>query len=183
MVSSIGKTVFAAYAAIILTNVVVLALSARVNMFQDFFYVADKFPFILSIVTLAVALLLLVFDLGLSSAYTARAQFQIGVLALFSVFWLGFNAFSSSRWKHVPMNCSSIPSDYPDTRAWCHDLQALQAFVWLNWVLLSAAALATMRFSVRQHQKGSRTSGASRSRASRAPSPLGTGTGAGRRWT
>ncbi|KAA1477056.1 hypothetical protein DENSPDRAFT_844218 [Dentipellis sp. KUC8613] len=153
-ISAVGRTVFYIYAAIVLVNVVVLALSARVNMFQEFYFVADKFPLAMSIVTLIISVLMLFLDVGLDNAYTARATFEIGMLSILSIFWLAFNAFSSSRWKHIPMNCFVIPSDYPETRSWCMELQALQAFVWINWTLLFLATLALIRYSVTQAQAG-----------------------------
>lgn len=36
------------------TDIIVLALSVRVNIFQEFFFVADLFPLSLSIITLVV---------------------------------------------------------------------------------------------------------------------------------
>lgn len=36
------------------TDIIVLALSVRVNIFQEFFFVADLFPLALSIITLVV---------------------------------------------------------------------------------------------------------------------------------
>ncbi|TFY58216.1 hypothetical protein EVG20_g8235 [Dentipellis fragilis] len=153
-ISAVGRTVFWIYTAIILVNVVVLALSARVNIFQEFYFVADKFPLAMSIITLIISVFMLFLDVGLDNAFTAHAAFEIGMLSLLSILWLALNAFSSSRWKHIPMNCFAIPSDYPETRTWCMDVQALQAFVWINWTLLFIAALTLIRYSVTQHQAG-----------------------------
>ncbi|THH07149.1 hypothetical protein EW146_g9405 [Bondarzewia mesenterica] len=129
--SSVGKVVFMVYAghhvygvlrrpvllvfdldsagAIILMNVLVLALSARVNQFQNFFFVADLFPFALSIITLSISVLMLLLDVGVEDSITAHPPFQIGMLFLLSIFWLAFNSFSTSRWTYIPLNCSSIP--------------------------------------------------------------------------
>ncbi|KAI0300099.1 hypothetical protein B0F90DRAFT_1630105, partial [Multifurca ochricompacta] len=139
---------------IIILNIVVLALSARVNHFQDYFYVADIFPLAMSAVTLGIAVLAVLLDVGLHNSPTARPPFEIAMLFILSVFWLAFNAFSTSRWRHIPLNCSGIPDNYSDVRSWCKDLQALKAFVWINWVVLSLAALLTLRFSVLQHRRG-----------------------------
>ena len=38
----------------ILADIVVLVLSSRVNVFQEFFFVADLFPLALSIITLVI---------------------------------------------------------------------------------------------------------------------------------
>jgi hypothetical protein len=87
-------------------NIIVLALAARVNQFQEFFcmspthtpscilthhrtVVADLFPLALSIITLVYLSLSLLLDLGLENPFTAKAHFEIGAFGLLSVFWLG----------------------------------------------------------------------------------------------
>ena len=35
------------------------------------------------------------------------------------------------------MACANIPDEYADERGWCRDLQALKAFVWIEWVTSS----------------------------------------------
>ena len=83
---------------------------------------------------------------------TARPAVEVGLLYVLSIFWLGtpfhlsrlmvpsdlstlaFNAFSTARWRHVPMNCASIPDEYADMRSWCVDVQGLKAFVWIEFV-------------------------------------------------
>ncbi|KAH9026972.1 hypothetical protein EDB84DRAFT_1589115 [Lactarius hengduanensis] len=154
MLYSVGRGVLFGYCVIVVLNIVVLALSARVNHFQDYFYIADVFPLALSAVTFGIAVLAFLLDIGLQNSPTARPSFEIAVLLILSIFWLACNVFSTSRWRHIPLDCSTIPTDYPDVRSWCRDLQALKAFVWINWVVLFIAALVALQFSVKQHQKG-----------------------------
>ena len=98
----------------------------------------------------------LALDFALDNSYTSRAQFEIGVFGVLSVFWLAFNAFSSSRWSQVPFYCNSIPSgthlfhiyynaihpsivkDFPDEITWCKNLQALKSFVWANFLICTS---------------------------------------------
>lgn len=96
---------------------------------------------------------------------------MIGTMAVFSVLWLGthpnipfsfltqwryiaFNVFSTSRWRQVPMACSTIPAEYSDEKTWCMDLQALKAFVWIEWVILSSTLLFTSHYVISQHTRG-----------------------------
>jgi len=139
-----------------LVNIFVLALSARVNNFQEFFYIADLFPLALSIVTLVLLATMLALDFATTASYTGRPQFEIGAFGLMSIFWLAFNAFSTSRWRHVPMACGSIPSDYPDERQWCQELQVLKALVWIEWLIFFFTPLTTLRYAVSQHTRGNR---------------------------
>jgi len=140
----------------LLVDIIVLALAARVNLFQDFFFVADLFPLALSIITLVLVSLLICIDLLLERAYTGRAQFEIGFFGVLSIFWLAFNAFSTSRWRQVPLQCSVIPDDFADERTWCKDLQALKAFVWINFLLCFCVAFFTLRYAVAQHLRGNK---------------------------
>jgi len=115
---------------------------------------ADLFPLGLSITTLILLVFLTGLDLSIENSFTARPAFEIGFLSLLSIFWLAFNVFSTSRWSHVPLNCSSIPSEFPDERTWCTDLQALKSFVWIEWAILVLILGFTVKYVVSQHQKG-----------------------------
>ncbi|KAI0087260.1 hypothetical protein BDY19DRAFT_957061 [Irpex rosettiformis] len=55
-----GKRVLSAYLLLLVLDIVVLALAARVNIWQEFFFMADLFPLGLSIATLVVFLVLYV---------------------------------------------------------------------------------------------------------------------------
>ncbi|KAF9473469.1 hypothetical protein BDN70DRAFT_885794 [Pholiota conissans] len=156
MFSSVGRKKIAAQAVFLLVDIIVLALSATVNRFQDFFYVADLFPFALSIVSLVVVVLLLAIDLALDNAYTARPQTEIGIYGLLSIFWLSFNAFSTERWSAIPFQCNSIPTEFVDERLWCKSLQALKSFVWINFLLCLGISLFTLRYSISQYYQGNK---------------------------
>lgn len=111
----------------------------------DILVFADLFPLGLSIATLILLSFLsvhhlpafdqftyfsprLTADLSLDNAYTGRAQTEIGIFGILSIFWLclsptyrilkrlnsslilAFNAFSTSRWAGIPLHCDSIPA-------------------------------------------------------------------------
>ena len=88
----------------------------------------------MSIITLVTFTLILLVDFASPNAFLGRAPFQVGWLCVLSVFWLAANAFSTSRWRHVPLQCDAIPADFDSEKAWCKDLQALKSFVWVEWV-------------------------------------------------
>jgi len=151
--SIVGKQQLAAHVGLLLVNCIVLAFSARVNQFQEYFFVADLFPLALSIITSVVLFIMIIVDFGFRNAFTARAPFVIGVLSVFTVFWLAFNAFSTSRWRYVPMDCDTIPETL-DERTWCKDVQALKAFVWIEWVSFLVTLLFTLRFTHSEYSRG-----------------------------
>ncbi|KAF9447618.1 hypothetical protein P691DRAFT_671132 [Macrolepiota fuliginosa MF-IS2] len=152
--SSAGKKKLAAQAFLFSINVIVLALAARVNQFQDFFYVADLFPLGLSIATLVLLVFLLSADLGYDNAYTGRAHVEVGIFGVLSLCWLSFSAFSTSRWQHIPFKCDSIPADSPDERTWCKDVQVLKGFVWIEFLTCLIITLSTFRYASNQHSRG-----------------------------
>ncbi|KAF8154669.1 hypothetical protein B0H34DRAFT_532340 [Crassisporium funariophilum] len=151
--SSVGRKQLAGHAAFLLVDIIVLALSSRVNDFQDFFYL---FPFALSIISLVLVFISVILDLALDNSYTGRPQVKIGLFGVLSIFWLAFNAFSTARWRQIPFQCDSIPPDFPDERVWCKDLQALKSFVWVNFVLCLCITFVTVRYSFAQYSRGNK---------------------------
>ncbi|ESK91922.1 hypothetical protein Moror_10424 [Moniliophthora roreri MCA 2997] len=141
-ISSTGKKKIGIHGAQLLVTIIVLALSARVNQFQEFFFAADLFPLALSIISLVLLAIMLSMDFALSRSYN---KFEIGILSVMTVLWLVFSAFSTSRW--VSVSCGGIPDGFDDVRVWCRDLQALKAFVWIEWLAFLFSALSTIRLS------------------------------------
>ncbi|KAF7303770.1 hypothetical protein MIND_00606600 [Mycena indigotica] len=154
--SKVGRAKVAAHLLLLLLNIIVLALSTRVNLYQDFFFIADRFPFVLSIITFALVGTMTFVDFCFNSSYTGRPQFEIGVFSVLGIFWLAFNAFSSSRWQSVPLNCGVIPSDFPDTIQWCQELAALRILVWIEWLMFFFTTIITLRYSITQSNLGNK---------------------------
>ncbi|EIW55987.1 uncharacterized protein TRAVEDRAFT_152538 [Trametes versicolor FP-101664 SS1] len=152
--SSVGKKKLGVHVLLIVLDVIALALAARVNIFQEFYFMADLFPLGLAIATLIILFFTLVLDLTIKNMPTARPAVDVGLLYVLSIFWLAFNAFSTSRWRNIPMNCSSIPEEYPDERTWCRDVQALKSFVWIEFVALFFTASFILRYAITEHKRG-----------------------------
>jgi len=150
--TSTGKKKLCSYAFIIALDIVVLALSVSVNIFQEFFFVADLFPLLLSIVTLAIFLLQVVLDLTSKNAFTARPAFEIPLLGTLTIVWLAFNAFSTSRYTDLP-DCS-VFDDVPDERTWCRNVQGLRVFIWLEWAALLLNTIVLARISIVEARRG-----------------------------
>ncbi|KAF9004649.1 hypothetical protein BDQ17DRAFT_1354438 [Cyathus striatus] len=153
--SQVGKKRVVAHVTFLLTDIVVLALAARVNQFQDFFFMADLFPLGLSIATFILLVVMLGLDFALENSYIAHPRIEIPIFVIMSILWLAFSAFSTSRWHLVPLDCSIIPAELAE-RAWCKDLQALKAFVWLNFLLCLFITLFTIRYTMSQLGRGNR---------------------------
>ncbi|KAI0077216.1 hypothetical protein K474DRAFT_1661994 [Panus rudis PR-1116 ss-1] len=154
--TSIGKRKFGVYILLILLDIAAVALAARVNIFQEFYFMADLFPLGLSIATLAILVTMLLLDLCYSNAITAKPPVEIGIFIVLSIFWLAFNAFSTSRWRFIPLNCSSIPEEFADERVWCRDVQGLKSVIWLLFIALLFTGCFVLRYCVKQHKHGNR---------------------------
>ncbi|KAF8527209.1 hypothetical protein JB92DRAFT_2867700 [Gautieria morchelliformis] len=155
--SPVGHVRFVVYGVLLLVNTIVLALSAHINHFQQFFYRADVFPLALSVVTLVFVLAMVLLDINLNNAVTARPPFELAWLLVFGLIWLGFNAFSTSRWKFITLGtCRSIPSDaqYASYRTWCHEVQALRVLVWVEWVMFLCTFAYLLRWTIAKRNSG-----------------------------
>jgi len=54
------------------------------------------------------------------------------------------------------MACSAIPDEFVDERVWCRDLQALKAFVWIEFVILFITLSYTLYFVFSEHRAGNK---------------------------
>jgi len=155
--SSVGSVRFKVYALLLLVNTCILALSAHINNFQNFFYRADVFPFALSVVTMVFVFTMICMDIKFKNTVTARPPFELGWLVVFGTLWLASNAFSTNRWKYVtPAICKTIPADaqYAPYRTWCHELQALRALVWVEWIMFLCTFVYLLRWTITQRNSG-----------------------------
>jgi len=142
-------------------TLVVLGLSAHVNQFMGFFYVADRFPFIMSILTLLILVPLCVIEFVHSgNVRTAKPLFELAWVGALLFAWTGANAFSTSRWSNIrPSDCASIPiEENPEflaaAKTWCYEIQALRAFVWMEWAMLTLIFVGLVVFCVGQSHRG-----------------------------
>jgi len=155
--SAVGSMRFKVYGVLLLVNIIVLALSGHINHFQGFYYKADVFPFALSLATTVFLLTMLFLDINFKNSFTARPPFELAWLFITGIAWLAFNAFSTSRWRYVSLGlCGTIPSgsQFSPYRTWCHELQALRAFVWIEWVIFLFTFAYLLLWAISEHKKG-----------------------------
>lgn len=152
--SEIGKKKVASHAVLFALNVVALALATKVAKFNQFFYVADLFPMAISILTLVVLFAMLAMEFAVARSPLGLPLVETGVLGVLSIFWLAFNAFSTARWKYVPMQCEAISLAFSPERAWCRNVHALKAFVWIVFGTCLAITIWTITYTLLQYKKG-----------------------------
>ncbi|EAU86795.2 hypothetical protein CC1G_09920 [Coprinopsis cinerea okayama7 len=152
--SDLGKKKVASHIFLFLFNIIVIVFATRVNKFHDFFYVADLFPLVISIITLVVLFIMLALDFVTLRSPIGVPLIEGGILGILTIIWLAFNAFSTSRWQHIPTQCNEISLAYPSYRAWCKDVQTLKAFTWVVFVMCLAITLWTLIYSLLQYKNG-----------------------------
>jgi hypothetical protein len=156
---AVTKSRIRLYGALLVCNLIVFSLSAHVNSFTSFFYVADLFPFAMSIITFVIVGGTLLGDLKGSNPVLSRPMIELPWLAILAVLWLCLNSFSSSRWRYVQAgDCGDIPSDSELTAVtvWCKEVQALRSFVWVEWLIVVASLLWLWLQTSREASRGNR---------------------------
>ncbi|KAF8523348.1 hypothetical protein BU17DRAFT_7255, partial [Hysterangium stoloniferum] len=96
-------------------------------------------------------------DFNSSNTFTAYPAFELPWLFVTVITWLAINVFSTARWRYIdPSLCRTIPGDsqYAPYRTWCHEIQALRTFVWIEWVVSLLAFAYILRWAIHQHFKG-----------------------------
>jgi hypothetical protein len=144
-------------------TLVILGLSAHVNVFQGFFYVADRFPFVMSLFTIVILLGVIVSEfVSAGESKVSRPAVELVWLGLLLVAWLGANVFSTHRWQPIQMDvCNNIPVESnPEflsaAKTWCYEIQALRAFIWMEWVILLISFASLLSFAIWHSARGVR---------------------------
>jgi len=142
-------------------TLIVFILSTHVNVFMGFFYIADRFPFVLSIFTAVALGLTTVLDYAKSgNVITSRPSVELSLLGLYFISWTTSNAVSTPRWDGIqPGACSKItigsnPSFESGTRTWCREIVALRALVWIEWLLVAGSFVFLLSYCIKQARRG-----------------------------
>ncbi|KIM84206.1 hypothetical protein PILCRDRAFT_818536 [Piloderma croceum F 1598] len=150
---------------VVLFSVIVLALAAAlINTTESlgFYYVFSALALAVSILTLLTVGLLLVFDHIRTGFVTSRIVVELIVLGILSILWLAtaadtasFNSFAVGCGAD---SCWSCPSQHHDVNsnhdAACGEIQAIEAFSFLNWIILMGYCITLLAFSIIHSRRG-----------------------------
>lgn len=147
---------------LVVVTLVIFVLSTHINLFMGFFYIADRFPFVISLITGSTLFLTAVLDaMKAGDAITSRPLTEVGILGVFFILWTAANGFSTPRWDAIqPGTCFAItveknPAFESATRVWCREMLALRGLVWVEWVLIGGALAALLVYCIKQTKHGS----------------------------
>jgi len=79
--------------------------------------------------------------------------FEVGVLGLFWVLWLSTAAFTADQLVLLPIDCN-FNYVVEGFVASCHEPQAVHAFSWLNWLILTAYWPFLLVMAIVQRSRG-----------------------------
>jgi len=147
----------ASFATLLLFTLIVLGISAHwVSVLQGFYsaaYTASGFALAVSVITLAFILPMLLISILRKGSLLSWVVVELGVCGVLWVLWLASAAYTTSMTGGATLNC-----DYAllsaEVQSICHQYQALQAFSWLNWLILFAYIVLLLVFAIKAQGHG-----------------------------
>ncbi|KAG9102688.1 hypothetical protein FRC06_001435 [Ceratobasidium sp. 370] len=138
-------------------SLIVLGISGHwQSMLQGYYSVFTNFSaFALAVSVMTWAFLLPVYLIGIlrKGSLLSWVVVELGVCGLLWVLWLASASYTSSMTAGATLNC-----DYallsPEAESICRQFQALQAFSWLNWLIIFAYVVMLLVFAVRAQGQG-----------------------------
>jgi len=135
-------------AVVVLFSFIVLALAAHLTSVMDVFvdkYYSNSFALAIavSVITILTINLLLIIDCIRIDATTSKIIAELIVLGLLGILWL---ATSTDTTSHGNAKTCTLFGYAP--QAECHEISALEAFSFLNWLILLGYTIALFVLSV-----------------------------------
>jgi hypothetical protein len=133
---------------VVLFSVIVLALAAALlhtTESQGFYFIFDALALAVSLLTLLTVTPFLVFDHIRTGFVTSKIVVELTVLGVLSILWLG-TAADTASYNSFAVGCGSDSS--------CGEIQAIEAFSFLNWILLMGYCVTLLVFSIMHSRRG-----------------------------
>ncbi|KAF8607688.1 hypothetical protein BDV93DRAFT_519702 [Ceratobasidium sp. AG-I] len=124
-------------------------LQGTLSTFTNF----SAFALAVSVITWAFIAPLLLIGMLRKGSLLSWVGVEAGIVGLHWVLWLSSAAYSSSVSQIAIVNC-----DYtllsPEAESLCRQNQALQAFSWLNWIILTIYLVLLLVFAIKAQHNG-----------------------------
>ncbi|KAG9123138.1 hypothetical protein FRC07_000192 [Ceratobasidium sp. 392] len=136
---------------------IVLGISGHwLSLLQGYYTIYSNFSaFALAVSVITWAFFLPIYLIGLlrKGSFLSWVVVELGVCGLLWVLWLASASYTSSMTGGTALNC-----DYalltPEAESICRQYQALQAFSWLNWLILTGYVVLLLVFAFRAQGQG-----------------------------
>ncbi|KAF8759795.1 hypothetical protein RHS01_01969 [Rhizoctonia solani] len=146
----------ASYATVLVFSLIVLGISGYwVSLLQGTgtgLGTPASFSLAVSVITWAFmfpALLVSIFRRG---SFLSWVAIELGICGVLWVLWLASAAYTTSLSAGIALNCD-LASDI-GAESSCRQYQAIQAFSWLNWVILFAYIVLVIALAIKAMNKG-----------------------------
>ncbi|KAG8707485.1 hypothetical protein FRC08_000472 [Ceratobasidium sp. 394] len=145
------------FATVLGFSLIVLGISGHwQSLLQGYYSVFAGFSaFALAVSVMTWAFLLPIYLVGMlrKGSLLSWVVVELGVCGLLWVLWLASASYTSSMTGGATLNC-----DYallsPEVESICRQFQALQAFSWLNWLIIFAYVVMLLVFAIRAQGQG-----------------------------
>ncbi|KAH7343902.1 hypothetical protein B0J17DRAFT_644406 [Rhizoctonia solani] len=146
----------ASFATVLLFSLIVLGISGHwVSQFQGvatIFATSSSLSLAVSVITWAFMLPVLLLSILRRGSFLSWVAIELGICAFLWVLWLASASYTTSITAGLALSCDLEP-----TIGWenlCRQYQAIQAFSWLNWLILFAYVVLVVVFAVKAMNKG-----------------------------
>ncbi|KAH7105601.1 hypothetical protein BKA62DRAFT_690272 [Auriculariales sp. MPI-PUGE-AT-0066] len=141
-------------------SLIVLGLSANlVSNTDKWFYHTPSwlgFTLFVAIFSLLVGVPLLVIDRIRNGAITGMVAVELAWTGILGVFWLAAAGSQAGSAIINELDCSDLGFG-GEIESQCHQFKAMEAFSWLNWLLLWGWTLALLVFSIIALTRGNKS--------------------------
>ncbi|CAE6424686.1 unnamed protein product [Rhizoctonia solani] len=146
----------ASYATVLAFSLILLGISGYwVSQLQGVatsFATSSSFSLAVSVITWAFMFPVLLVSILRRGSFLSWVAIELGICGFLWILWLASAAYTTSLSAGVTLNCDLAYST--ELENFCRQYQAIQAFSWLNWLILFAYIVLVVVFVVKAINKG-----------------------------
>ncbi|QRV72676.1 membrane-associating domain protein [Ceratobasidium sp. AG-Ba] len=139
-------------------SLIVLGIAGHfLSLLQGLYYsslnTSSGFSVAVSVITWAFILPIFLIGILRRGSFLSWVSVELGVCGLLWVLWLAAASYTTSLIQGLTLNCDSVFLT-PAEEGICREYQALQAFSWLNWLILLAYNVILLVFAIKANGQG-----------------------------
>ncbi|CUA70283.1 hypothetical protein RSOLAG22IIIB_00638 [Rhizoctonia solani] len=146
----------ASFATVLAFSLIVLGISGYwVSQLQGVatsFATSSSFSLAVSVITWAFMFPILLVSALRRGSFLSWVAIELGICGFLWVLWLASASYTTSMSAGITLNCDLALTT--EAESVCRQYQAIQAFSWLNWLILFAYIVIAVIFAVKAMNKG-----------------------------
>ncbi|CAE6436026.1 hypothetical protein ACGC1H_000858 [Rhizoctonia solani] len=144
------------FATVLVFSLIVLGISGNwVSLLQGVatsFATSSSFSLAVSVITWAFMFPILLIGALRRGSFLSWVAVELGICGFLWVLWLASASYTTSMSAGVALNCDLARS--MEAEGICRQYQAIEAFSWLNWLILFAYVVLVVVYAVKAMNKG-----------------------------